>query len=204
MFQTALYPKTKQVLEKLTKVGILRDFYLAGGTALALQLGHRKSVDLDFFINKFPKQELLLQELKPLNINITNSNFNTLDLLIDGVKVTLLEYDYPSLNSLVEEGELKLASILDIACMKLSAISSRGSKKDFVDLYAVINSKVSLSEIFEVFKEKYKGINYSEKHLLKSLTYFVDADRNPEVDYINEKWDWEDIKKFFKKEVLAL
>jgi hypothetical protein len=189
MYPQTLYPKTKQVLDKLKKLSILKDFYLAGGTALALQIGHRRSVDLDFFTKKFPKRDLLLQELRPLNPSVSQEAPGTMDLLINNVKVSFLEYKYPLLQPLVNYREINLANTIDIACMKLSAVSSRGSKKDFVDLYVILQ-KYELNKLINDFEEKYKGADYQKVHILKSLIFFDDADEEPELDYIkNIKWE---------------
>jgi hypothetical protein len=189
MYPQTLYPKTKQVLDKLKKLSILKDFYLAGGTALALQIGHRRSVDLDFFTKKFPKRDLLLQELRPLNPSVSQEAPGTMDLLINNVKVSFLEYKYPLLQPLVNYRGINLANTIDIACMKLSAVSSRGSKKDFVDLYVILQ-KYELNKLINDFEEKYKGADYQKVHILKSLIFFDDADEEPELDYIkNIKWE---------------
>ena len=100
MYPQTLYPKTRQVLEKIKSLPSMTDFYLAGGTALALQLGHRKSIDLDFFSSNFPKRDLILQEIQILDPRITYEAPGTIDLLIDDVKVSFLEYNYPLLEDL--------------------------------------------------------------------------------------------------------
>jgi hypothetical protein len=198
MYPQTLYPKTKQVLEKLEKLE-LNNFYLAGGTALALQLGHRKSIDLDFFTDNFPKRDILLQKLHGLNPTITQEAQGTLDVLIEEVKVSFLEYKYPLVCPLVKYGKTELADITDIACMKLTAISSRGSKKDFIDLYFILKTR-TLNEVIEVFRKKFEGVDYQETHILKSLVFFEDANRDPDPDYI-ESINWEEVKDTLEKTV---
>jgi len=199
MYPQTLYPKTKQVLEKIKTIPSYPDFYLAGGTALALQLGHRKSIDLDFFTDKFPKRDILLQDLKPFKPRVVQENPGTLDLMVDEVKVSFLEYKYPLMQKVVEFEGTKLASVIDIACMKLSAVSSRGSKKDFIDLYFILQ-KHSLNQILNVFEEKYKGVEYQKSHILKSLIYFSDANSDPDPDFI-EVVDWNKVKMSLEKDV---
>jgi hypothetical protein len=199
MYPQTLYPKTKKILDDLKNLGFLKDWYLAGGTGLALQLGHRKSIDLDFFTDNFPKRELLLGQLKTLSPKITQETKGTLDASMGGVKVSFLEYDYLLLGKKVEYEGIKIAGVLDITCMKVTAISSRGSKKDFVDLYFVLE-KYSLSEIFEAVEKKFRGVKYQKLHLLKSISYFADADKDPSPDMI-KKASWEDIKKDLEKKV---
>ncbi len=195
MYTQTLYPETKQVLDELRTESFLKenDFYLAGGTALALQLGHRKSSDLDWFTPNFPKMQLLLQHLHKYKIAITQTAPGTLDCLIHGVKVSFMEYTYPMIKHLIDFEGIKLAHTLDIACMKITAISSRGSKKDFIDLYKVLET-ISLQELFTLFEKKYKGVQYNKMHILKSLTYFEDAESDPDPDYI-DSIEWENVKK---------
>ena len=202
MYPQTLYPKTREVLEKIKGLPILENFYLAGGTALSLQLGHRKSVDLDFFTPNFPKRDILISSLKQFEPTIAQEAEGTLDLLISNVKVSFLQYKYP----LLEENEVfesvKMACVLDIACMKLSAVSSRGSKKDFYDLYFILKN-MALSDLFEAFEKKFEGVKYQKVHMLKSLVFFEDADKDPTPDLIAEV-SWEDIKSTLEKEVKNL
>ena len=193
MYPTALYPKTAQVLNKLSKLDLLDIFYLAGGTSLALQLGHRKSIDLDFFCQNSVNIKVILDELSNFNPTIIQETSGTLDLLIEDVKISFLEYNYPLLESFVIFENIRLASIIDIACMKLTAVSSRGSRKDFIDLYFILKS-ISLTEIFNKFEEKYINIKYSKTHILKSLSYFLDAESDPDVDYLTPV-SWDDVKE---------
>lgn len=199
MYPETLYPKTRQVLENIKKLPVLSDFYLAGGTALALQLGHRKSVDLDFFSANFPKRDLILQALRPFNPQITHEVSGTIDVLIDEVKVSFLEYNYALIEDLKEFEDVKIASVIDIACMKLSATSSRGSKKDFIDLYVILQN-FSLEELFSQFEKKFMGVSYQKLILLKSLTYFADAETEPDPDY-TESLSWTEIKKTIEDKV---
>ena len=188
MYPETLYPKTKQVLSIIENEAFLNDFYLAGGTALSLQLGHRKSIDLDFFSKNFPTEQLLLKGLEKFNPTILNQAPKTLDVLIHETKVSFLEYRYPLIDELKIFNNIKIASVIDIACMKITAISSRGSKKDFVDLNEILKS-TTLSEIFANFEKKYKNVKYQKAHLLKSLLFFQDAKNDPEPDYmLNQSW----------------
>ena len=193
MYKEALYAKTEQVLEKVETDTIFKDFYLAGGTALALQLGHRKSIDLDWFSEHFPKNDIIKQSFTQYQPKVIHESHGTVDLVIDDVKLSFLEYKYPLLEPLVPFEDIKMASVMDIACMKISAISSRGSKKDFVDLYHIMKEH-TLTEILESFYKKFKDVDYQKLHLLKSLVYFEDAEVDPEPDYLT-KTDWDDVKR---------
>ncbi|MBN1970385.1 MAG: nucleotidyl transferase AbiEii/AbiGii toxin family protein [Candidatus Delongbacteria bacterium] len=177
----------------------MEGFYLAGGTALALQIGHRKSIDLDFFSDNFPKREIIIGALKKFNPKITNETQGTIDMLINDVKLSILEYKYPLLEPLLNFEGVNIASVTDIACMKLSAISSRGSKKDFIDLYMILKNH-SLSELFLQFEEKYVGVSFQKLIILKSLIFFADAEDEPDPDFTNNI-DWEVVKKTIEKKV---
>jgi len=199
MYPQTLYPKTKQVLDKLKNLKIPGDWYLAGGTALALQLGHRKSIDLDLFTDNFPKRDILVSALKHLSPTIIQEAQGTLDTNIDSVKLSFLEYKYPMIEEFADFDGFKLASIIDIACMKITAISSRGSKKDFFDIYFILKS-YPLGKIMDVFPKKYQGVNYQISHILKSLSYFEDAEKDPDPDMTNDT-SWQQIKTAIEKEV---
>jgi len=202
MFEKAIDSKTRQVLRKIRETQVLDNFYLAGGTALSLILGHRKSIDLDFFSSSFPKFEILVAKLKTLNPKVINQDKGTLDLYIDGVKVSFLEYKYPLVGDFLEFDQVKVASLEDIACMKLSAISSRGSKKDFIDLYFILQ-KFSLGELLALFEKKFKGVNYQMSHILKSLVYFEEAEKQPDPEFLVDV-DWNEVKSFLEGKVKEL
>lgn len=194
MHEETLYLKTKNTLERISGDEILKPFYLAGGTALALQLGHRKSIDLDFFSQQFPSPEALLQALNKYNPVLAQQDKGTLDVFIDNVKISFFEYKYPLLGDTIPFKQTKLCSKLDIACMKIAAISQRGTKKDFVDLFVLLQT-YSMEEIMKAFETKYTGTDYQKLHILKSLVYFDDAEKDPEPDYLTPiKWD--EVKRF--------
>lgn len=200
MYENTLYPKTLTTLEKIQQTEIIKSFYLAGGTALALQLGHRKSNDLDFFSQKYPLQENLIKAISTYRPTIIQQATGTLDLLIDDVKVSFFNYDYPLIKPLIQYRDIKLASSLDIACMKIVAIAQRGTKKDFVDLYFILQNE-KLSTIYTAFEKKYKNTKYQKLHVLKSLVYFDDANDDPEPDYLIPI-KWENVKEYLEKQVL--
>jgi hypothetical protein len=122
---------------------------------------------------------------------------------LDGVKVSFFRYDYPLLERTIPFEEISVAGVRDIASMKLDTISSRGSRKDFVDLYFVCREGRSLQDVLSWFREKYAGIDYNQAHLLKSLTYFEDADRESDLRMLRP-CSWEEVKRFFRLEVKKL
>src|SRR3990167_404937 len=172
MYPETLAPETRRVLEKISQQPFIEDFYLVGGTALALHIGHRESIDLDFFSSQDFSLEKLKREISAIGrYRLTNEEEGTLDGTLDDVKLTCIRYDYPLLFPLVEWNGAQLADERDIACMKIDAVSSRGSKKDFIDIYFLLE-KYSLAELLSFFGEKYSHIEYNRLHLLKSLAYF--------------------------------
>jgi hypothetical protein len=173
-------PATRKLFEKLGQRPWLSDFYLAGGTALALQLGHRTSVDLDFFSEKTFDEERIVQSLAVLGrLQILEKSEQSVTGILDGVKFSFLGYQYPTLQpGLVFDG-IDIASIEDIACMKLDALSSRGSKRDFVDVYFIAQKNIPLPDLFDLFERKYASIRLNVVHVKKSLVFFEDAETEP-------------------------
>lgn len=194
MYIESIDKKTSRVLEEVKKSGITHDFYLAGGTALALQLGHRLSVDLDWFSAKKFSVAKLKKELSRLGkLEITGEEPGTLHGVLNGVKISFFHYEYKMLFPFVNDGGIKVADARDIAAMKLDTISSRGSKKDFIDLYFLLQ-EYPLEEIIGFFEKKYRGIKYNKVHILKSLTYFESAERDP-MPIMLKRVGWDSVKK---------
>lgn len=172
--------------------------YLAGGTALALQFGHRQSVDFDFFtFNSFPND--LHHKLNQLgSFKVVSQEARTLHGILSGVRVSFFEYPYQLTFPPILHKTVSLADARDIASMKLDAVSSRGSKKDFIDLYFLID-RYGLSEIIGFFEKRYTGISFNKVHLLKSITYFDDAEHEP-MPIMRMSVSWEEIKARLEKE----
>ncbi len=193
----------ERTLRDLRDRSLAEDFYLAGGTGLALQSGHRRSVDLDFFSDKLFDEELLVHKLGGANgFSVASKAASTLHAAIGGVKVSFLGYPYPVLFPFLFFLGVRLADARDIACMKISAIASRGTRRDFIDLY-VVSREYGLPTLIDLFKEKYSQANYSGIHILKSLTFFDDAERDPMPDML-VSLSWNEVKDFFTTEAPAL
>lgn len=193
MHKEAISVPTDRVLAKIAD-SVKDAFYLAGGTALAIQLGHRLSQDLDWFSAEDFARLALRERLSRLGrFELTEEEEGTLHGVLDDVKVSFLRYAYPLLFPLVEFEGTKLADERDIAAMKLDAVSSRGSKKDFVDIYFLLQ-KYSLSELIEIFEKKYAAIKFNKLHILKSLSYFENADDEP-TPIMLQPVSWEEVKK---------
>jgi hypothetical protein len=174
----------------------LSNFLLAGGTSLALQLGHRKSIDLDMFSYQgFDALELEKHFLNNYNF-VAQRVFekNTVLGYIDGIKIDFVAHLYPLLNQPIEENAIRMYSLPDLACMKLVAISDNGTRlKDFVDI-AFLSTKISLHEMLQAYSEKYSRPNYL--HAVKGLSYFNDIDFNVVIELTNnKKFEWKKIEK---------
>ena len=201
MPQEIISKKTKANLEILTKEAVFKNFFLAGGTGAALQLKHRVSLDLDFFTKKDIDTKALIQKIKTLGkFSIEKETQNTLIGVFNGTRVSFLKYDYPLLFDLKQIKEIKVVDLRDIGCMKIDAISSRGMKRDFIDLFFICKEVISLKNLLSLFKRKYKSVNYNMMHILKSLAYFEDAENNP-MPRMTVPASWQEIKSFFKKEI---
>jgi len=166
---------------------------------LAIQLGHRQSIDLDWFsAGKFSNAEIKNALTKVWVFKLTSEEEGTIHGILNGVKVSFLFYGYGMLYPLVDYKNVRLADERDIAAMKIDAVSSRGSKKDFIDIYFLLE-KYSLSELIGFFEKKYKKIKFNKLHILKSLVYFEDAEKEP-MPLMIKKDGWEQIKKRISKE----
>lgn len=204
MFEEALPKDGQKVLAKLEKSGLTKDFYLAGGTAVALQLNHRESLDLDFFSQKSLNTGYLVNKLAFLGkFELLKEDENTVVGSLDRVRVSFMTYPYPLLFPTINFAYTQLADLRDIALMKITAISGRGSRKDFIDLYKITNTTISLKELFTLLDEKYKQVRYNRLHLLKSLVYFIDADKEAPLK-MKEEISWEEVKDYFTKEAKKL
>ena len=186
--------KQIQIYKKLRELPWLEDFYLAGGTALTLQIGHRQSIDFDFFSIKDFNNRIVKDNLSLIGeFTILSEEENTIHGILEGVNLSFLGYKYPLLKDLMKDMHLKIAHLIDIACMKLSAIIIwRGNKKDFIDLYFILQ-KYPLEDLLDWYAKKYQSYNY-EYVLLKAITYFDDAEKDP-MPIMLKKTDWVDVKK---------
>ena len=197
-----VYPETFSLLEDLSSFQPLKDFSLAGGTALALQIGHRISVDLDFFGNTSEDLTNILAELKlKYAVQEMNTSKNILSLNINNIKIDLVNYAYPRIGSLIIEGKIRLYAKQDIVAMKLAAIKGRGKKRDFYDLYFLLE-EYTLKQMLDFHQQKFA--DDSEFLVVKSLSYFEDAENDPDPELLNTKVGWGKVKAKIKKAVQSL
>ncbi len=207
MFEQVLSKNAKETLAILGKSSILKDAYLAGGTALALQIGHRYSKDFDFFTRKKFNENILVQRIKKLapDFKIEQKEWRTILGRIKDIRFSLFFYDYPLIQEPREFSGVKIAGIKDLAPMKISAISDRGTKRDFIDLYFIVAAEkiFTIEEILKLYDKKFKALKENNLHILKSLLYFEDANKEKMPIMIKEVF-WRNIKKFFEKEIKAI
>ena len=205
MFPEILTGPQQSLLELLSRIPEARTFYLAGGTALALHLGHRRSRDFDFFRPEdFVPQNLASALRDADGIEVLQEAAGTLTVRLRDVPTSFFRYDYPLLRPLRESPwSVPLAEPDDIAAMKLSALAGRGSRKDFVDLYAYARQVAPLDQAFEGFREKYRGVKVDPYHLIRSLSYFDDAEAEPMPEMLGEI-TWDAVKGFFRAEAARL
>ncbi|PIV46703.1 hypothetical protein COS21_03905 [bacterium (Candidatus Gribaldobacteria) CG02_land_8_20_14_3_00_41_15] len=204
MFEKVISQKAQGALAILSKQKFIQNFYLAGGTGLALHMGHRVSVDLDFFCSEeFSTKPIIAQLKKTGNFSLQKEDWGTINGLLNDVKIDLLYYSSRLIKPASKFKEVRVADIIDIALMKLVTVGSRGSKKDFIDLYFIVQKIISLEELFALLPKKFVGINYEPYHLILGLQYFRDADENP-MPKMFEPIKWLSVKRFFEKEAKKL
>lgn len=190
--------KTLQLLKDLQNIELLQEYFLVGGTSLALQIGHRISIDLDLFAYSQVDVGPILDAIDHLGeIRVVNQTSRILNLFINEIKVDFVSYRYSFIKPPLNIDNLRLASIDDIAAMKLSAITGRGSRKDFVDLYFILQ-QYSLPQIFDFYRSKFP--NGNDFLVTKSLTYFDDAEIEPMPNMIM-RVNWEEVKSKITQEV---
>lgn len=202
MLQTeTVVPELMELLKKIMSENIFSDFNLVGGTALALQIGHRNSVDIDLFGNVEIKPELFVEKLSEYGeVKVAQSIKNILITKINDIKVDFVHYNYPLLSEKLVIENIRMLSIKDIAAMKLNAIAGRGSKKDFIDLYFLLN-EFSIKEMVSFYENKYH--DGSVFMVQKSLTYFEDADTQLQPQMFLD-FNWETCKQKILEEVIKL
>jgi hypothetical protein len=179
-----------------------RGFYLAGGTAVALHLGHRISVDLDWFTGQSFDPLTLLGHLKATGLGPADvtTDEGTLHATMDGVRTTFLEYRYPLVREAIPWSETGclIASLPDLGAAKLSAIAGRGARRDFVDLHAILAAGVPLGDLLEAYARKFDVPESG--HLLRSLIYFDNAEEEAMPTMLKEIV-WVDIRTDLERRV---
>ena len=200
--------ETREAFEFLSHEQWIRktSWYLAGGTALALHTGNRKSIDLDFFTQEssFSATDVLSNFSHNPNWKTEVDRKNTIYGELFGAKVSFIAYPFfiPK-QEFASYGSIKILQSRDIAVMKIIAVSQRGRKRDFFDLYWCAHNIEPLIDIIKRLPEQYPSVAHDYHHILKSLVYFDDAESDPNPE-INFNIDWETVKSFFQKEVIII
>jgi predicted nucleotidyltransferase component of viral defense system len=206
MHKETLAPQTERLWELFCSADITAPatgFYLAGGTSLALQIGHRQSEDLDFFTQSEILPARITEQLQNIGeLSVSQEESRTINAVLNDVKVSFLSYPYPLAYPLIELDGRLLADERDIAAMKLSAIAGRGAKKDFFDIFFLLQ-KYSLREMIGFFETMFIKKQYNQIHLLKSLMYFEDAEHDPDPIMLIPT-SWNEVKDSIKNEVSSL
>ncbi len=192
-FQT-ITRETHLLLKAIMHDSELVAFNLVGGTALALYLGHRSSIDLDLFTkDAFDVQRLQDYLIDKYNFKQDFIEKNTLKGSIEGIKVYCITHNYPFINPVFIEDEIRLLSLEDIAAMKLSAITYNGTRlKDFIDI-AYLSTKMSLNNMLDAYNKKF--INANKVTVLKALSYFEDINFKEHINLLKGNFEWNAIEK---------
>lgn len=196
--QTVL-PDTLELLKTLMQQPLLGQMRLVGGTALALQYGHRRSVDLDFFGTTTEDVDELTAVMHECAHEVIRGNCTKRikAYFLDGIKVDVVNYDYKWIDEPILEDGLRLASPKDIAAMKVNAVMGRGTKKDFIDVYFLLQH-FSFDEIMQLYLQKYT--DGSEYRALLSMSYFADADPQP-MPFMFQNTSWDTVKAEIRQQV---
>lgn len=189
---------TLELLKKLQNLPVLHSTRLVGGTALALQLGHRKSIDLDIFGAIDCESEVLKDAIKEVaSLKVIKESPHIHIYIIDGIKVDIVNYKYQWLDKPIVKQGICMAGLKDIAAMKVTAIIGRGTKKDFIDI-AFLLHRFSLDEILGFYSVKYD--DGSVFMAMKSLAYFDDAEKDPMPDMFANQ-SWKQIKEYILSKI---
>ncbi len=203
MLTKALLPDTIRALKLVSKISIVKKSYLAGGTALALHLNHRISVDLDFFTREVFDEKTLSGELDQLpEYKEEGTAWRTVWGKVGQTKFSLFYYQYQLIKKTVDFEGIQILQKEDIAAMKVHALEDRGTKRDFIDLF-FLAKEFSLEEMLKFYDQKYGVLKEHIYSVIRSLNYFADAEMD-QMPKMLISTSWEEIKKFFQSEALKL
>lgn len=202
MFTKTLLPDTLRAIRSVKNISTIKRAYLAGGTALALQLGHRISVDLDFFSEEKFNEDLVATGLSKLkDFKEERRDWATVLGWVGKTRFSIFYYKPKLIDKLIPFEGIRLASKKDIAAMKLHAISDRGLRRDFIDVY-LLAKEYTLNDMLDFYDEKYGLLEDRIYSIIRGLEYFGDAtDKMPKMLV---SVDWEEVKEFFMKETKRL
>lgn len=204
MFIHKLPAKTRATLVRVAALPLPTTTYLAGGTATLLHLGHRLSDDIDLFTQEEFEPLVLVQVIQGAGaFELERTSWGTILGWLNGMRFSLFYYRYPVLYPFHKLGQLRVADLRDIAAMKIAAISDRGSRKDFIDLYFTCKGQLSLREALKLYGRKYGKLKVNLVHLYKSLTYFDEAEKQA-MPIMLKSFRWNELKALFERETAKL
>lgn len=185
LFKETVETSTLELLKSIMLDTAFDSFYLVGGTALSLMIGHRKSIDLDLFTsNSFDTQELIDHLRLKYKFELDYVSKNTVKGELRGVQLDFITHQYPLIEEVIEVEGFRIATSLEIAAMKLNAITSNGTRiKDFIDI-AFLSSYYTLNTMLKAYETKYKS---NKIIALKSLTYFSEINVYEPIIYLSQK-----------------
>jgi len=200
MHQEAITSKAREIFDNIRYFPF---FYLAGGTGLALQLGHRISIDFDFFWEKYIPKDLLpkvRKVFKNSKIEVVVNYSEQLTVAVSGINVSFCRYPFPVILKFISYQGIKILPALEIAAMKAYALGRRAILKDYVDLYFILKEKIcNLEEIIKICQKKY-GEDFDSRLFLEQLIFSKDVEEM-EIQFLKEKVNKLEIEKFFEKEI---
>ncbi len=195
--------KNQRELLPLVKL-FKREFYLVGGTAVALHIGHRRSIDFDLFKPGRLNLSRIMKKISAFQpYTVTRRVDEQLNLTINDVKFTFFEYPYPVEATCKFEDIIKLPDLLTLAAMKAFALGRRSKWKDYVDLYFILKDHYSVKQIVEIAERIYVQL-FSEKLFRAQLSYFDDIDYSEEVEYLTKPPSNAEIKNFLINKALEI
>lgn len=195
IFETVIDQRIYSALPEISRN--FESFYLGGGTAIALQIGHRISEDLDFFTDHQFDEDRLTKEI--LGFQSLRQYRGTVHGLLNNVRLSFLYYPVPLIEAPVFWNGIKIAAISDLVGEKFKTVSQRGAKKDFCDLYAIFHTTLTIQQGCQKFRQRFQSTGLQFYSILKSLCYFEDAESDPDPIWLKPTFltRWEDIKSFF-------
>lgn len=182
-----------------------KEFYMVGGTAIALHIGHRRSIDFDLFKYAVLKRKAIIQklDLTGYSYSITRNVTEQINVVINHVKFTFFQYPFNIKSSLTFENSIKIPSLIDLAAMKAYALGRRAKWKDYVDLYFIIKDYFTIKVISNRATEIFEGM-FSEKQFRAQLAFHKDIDYSEPIEYLIDPVSEEEIKEFLIEEAIKI
>jgi hypothetical protein len=205
LYWLAITPGMRKLLVTFAMSRIAKNFYLAGGTALGLQLGHRRSVDLNYYSpteDIHSLEDILHRSLESVSPLMADSGWGSLVFQVGGVRIGFFSYGNDLVEPLVEAEGIRIASVTDIALMKMEALLERAERTDFLDLYAICQRQ-PLRELLDLAPRKYPDVGDFSARVIKRLVYFERADEEFSPPLL-EPVEWDTVKKYFHQQAADL